>query len=74
VNLMVKKTARYAERKRHVRPQPFAAMFAGQPVRVRAPPLLPFGHAALKTGSAMLQPIASKPPRADYRWKIVSPL
>jgi hypothetical protein len=53
---------------------PFAAMFACHPVRVHAPPLLPFGHAALKTGFSMLQPIASKPPRADYRWKIISPL
>jgi hypothetical protein len=44
------------------------------PVRIGAPPLLPFGHAALKTGSAMPRPIASKPVRADYRWKIVSPL
>jgi hypothetical protein len=28
---------------------------------VRAPPLLPFGHAAIKISSAMLQPIASEP-------------
>ena len=39
-----------------------------------APPLLPFGHAALKTGFIMLQPIASKPLRADNLWKIISPL
>ena len=73
VNQMVKKTAPAAAiEKMHVWLQPFAAIFVRQSVRVRAPPLLPFGHAALKTGSAVPRPIAGKSPRADYHRKIVS--
>lgn len=70
---MVKKTSpRHRDRNTHVRPQPFTAIFARQLVRVRA--LLPFGYAALKSGSAIPRPIASKAPRADDRWKIVPTL
>ena len=52
----------HGDRNRRVRPRPSGAIFARQSVRVRTPPLSPFGHAALKTGSAMARPIASKPP------------
>jgi hypothetical protein len=41
----------------------FRRSFGRQPVWVRARPLLPFGHATIKTGFAMPRPIASKPPR-----------
>jgi len=75
VNQMVTITPpSWGSKKKHIRPQPFAVIFARQPVQVRARPLLPFGHATVKTGSAMPRPIASKLLRADYRWKIVSPL
>jgi hypothetical protein len=67
---MVKKTAPAAAiEKMHVWLQPFAAIFVRQSVRVRAPPLLPFGHAALKTGSAMPRPIASCLPHGNIDGK-----
>jgi hypothetical protein len=58
----------------HVWLQPFAAIFVRQSVRARAPPLLPFGHTALKTGSAMPQPIASCLPDQEHRRKNSIPL
>jgi len=64
---MVKNTAPPPGPKKDVRPPSFAAIFARRPVRGSAPTLLPFGHAALKTGSAQPLPIASKPLQSNYR-------